>query len=118
MEWERPKETSPNNSLVEKVGLQLQRAKHLAWLGRGGLLQVPWCKGFHGLFVVINLWFGFVCTLYALLAPGNRVIATEHSKDGTDALLCEFPTTVHLKLVQKMFTQKCFNFYCADALFL
>ena len=96
MEWGRPKEISPNNSLVEKVGLQLHCAKHLAWLGRGGLLQVPWCKGFHGLVVVINLWFGFVCTLYALLAAGNRVIAltTEHSRDGTDAFLCEFPATV------------------------
>ena len=97
----RPKEIFPNNSLVEKVGLQLHCAKHLAWLGRGDLLQVPWCKRFHGLVVVINLWSGFGCTLYALLAAGNRVIAltTEHSKDGTDALWCEFPA-VHLKRVE------------------
>ena len=40
--------------------------------------------------------------MYALLAVGNRVIAltTEHSDDGTDALLCEFPAAVHLKRVE------------------
>ena len=77
-------------------------AKHLAWLGRGDFLQVPWCKRFHGLVVVINLWSGFGCALYALLAAGNRVIAltTEHSDDGTEALLCAFPAAVHLKRVE------------------
>ena len=99
---ERPKEFFPNNFLVEKVGLQFHCAKHPAWLGRGDLLQVPWCKRFHGLVVVINLWSGFGCALYALLAAGNRVIAltTEHSDDGIDALLCEFPSAVHLKRVE------------------
>ena len=102
--WVRPQEILPRSplSMVEGVGLQLHCAKHLAWLGRGDLLQVPWCKRFHGLVVVINLWSGFGCTLYALLAAGNRVIAltTEHSDDGTEALLCAFPAAVHLKRVE------------------
>ena len=102
MEWGRPQEISPSSSLVEEGGLQLHCAKHLAWLGRGDLLQVPWCKSFHGLVVVINLWSGFGCNLFALLAAGNRVIAltTEHSDDGTEALLCELPAAVHLKRVE------------------
>ena len=86
--WERPQEILPSNPLstIEGVGLQLHCAKHLAWLAQGELLQVPWCKRFHGLVVVINLWSGFCCALYALLAAGNRVIAltTEHSDDGTE----------------------------------
>ena len=94
MGWERPQEILPDSplSMVEAVGLQLQCAKHLAWLGRGDLLQVPWCKRFHRLVVVINLWSGFGSALYALLAAGNRVIAltTEHSDDGTEALFCAF----------------------------
>ena len=55
MEWGRPKEIFLDSSLVEKVGLQLRCAKHLAWLGRGDPSQVPWRKGFQGLVVVINL---------------------------------------------------------------
>ena len=98
----RPQEILPNSplSMIEAIGLQLHCAKHLAWLGRGDLLQVPWCTKFHGLVVVINLWSGFGSALYALLAAGNRVIAltTEHSDDGTEALLSAFPATVHLKL--------------------
>ena len=80
---------SSSLSLVEEVGLQLHCAEHLAWLGRGDLLQVPWCKRFHGVVVVINLWSDFGCALYALLPAGNRVIAltTEHTDDGTEALL-------------------------------
>ena len=83
-------------------GSWLHCAKHLAWLGQGDLLQVPWCKRFHGMVVVINLWSGFGCALYALLAAVNRVIAltTEHSDDGTGALLSAFPAAVHLKRVE------------------
>ena len=89
-------------SIVEAVSLQLQCAKHLAWLGRGDLLQVTWCRRFTGLVVVVNLWSGFGSALYALLAAGNRVIAltTEHSDDGTEALLCAFPVAVHLRRVE------------------
>ena len=87
---------------VEAVGLQLQCAKHLAWLGRDDLLQVPWCKRFQGLVVVINLWSGFGGALFALLAAGSRVIAltSERSDDGTEALLCAFPAAVHKRRVE------------------
>ena len=80
--------------MVEGVGLQLHCAKHLAWLGRGDLLQVPWCKKFHGLVVVINLWSGFGCALYALLAASNRVIAltTEHTQ-----MMGQRPCCVHFQ---------------------
>ena len=101
MGWERLQKILPDGpqSIVEAVGLQLQCAKHLAWLGRGDLLQVTWCRRFPGLVVVVNLWSGFGSALYALLAAGNRVIAltTEHSDDGTEALLCAFPAAVHLR---------------------
>ena len=104
MGWRRPQEILPSSplSMIEGVGLQLHCAKHLAWLGQGDLLQVPWCKRFHGLVVVINLWSGFGCALYALLAASNRVIAltTEHSDDGTETLLSAFPAAVHLKRVE------------------
>ena len=52
--------------------------------------------------VVANLWSGFGSALYALLAAGNRVIAltTEHSDEGTEALLCAFPAGVHLRRVE------------------
>ena len=65
-------------------------------------MQVPWCKRFHGLVVVINLWSGFGCALYALLAAGNRVIplTTEQTFRRWDALSCEFPAAVHLKPVE------------------
>ena len=104
MGWRRPQDIFPDSppSTVEAVGLQLQCAKHLAWLGRGDLLQVPWCKRFQGLVVVINLWSGFGGALFALLAAGNRVIAftSERSDDGTEALLCAFPAAVHLRRVE------------------
>ena len=104
MGWGRLQRIFPDGpqSNVEAVGLQLQRAKHLAWLGRGDLLQVTWCKRFPGLVVVVNLWSGFGSALYALLAAGNRVIAltTEHSDDGTEAVLCAFPAAIHLRRVE------------------
>ena len=52
--------------------------------------------------VVVNLWSGFGSALYALLAAGNHVIAltTEHPDGGTEALLCAFPATVHLRRVE------------------
>ena len=104
MGWGRLQRIFPDGpqSIVEAVGLQLQCVKHLAWLGRGDLLQVTWCKRFLGLVVVVNLWSGFGSPLYALLAAGNRVIALtiEHSDDGTEALLCAFPGAIHLRRVE------------------
>ena len=102
----KPASTPPRGGrgckTVDTIDLQLHCAKHLAWLGRGDLLQVPWCKRFPGLVVVVDLWSGFGSALYALLAAGNRVFAltTEHSVDGTEALLCAFPAAVHLKRVE------------------
>ena len=72
----------------------------VAWARRfvaGPLVQaVPrlgCCRQF-----VVRLW---ECSV-RLLAAGNRVIAltTEHSDDGTEALLCAFPSAVHLRRVE------------------
>ena len=115
-EWRRPKEIFPNNSLVEKVGLQFHCAKHPAWLERGDCCKspsanIPWIGCCHQLAVWLQL-----CSVCLIGNRQSRHRDDNHSDDWIDALLCEFPATGHLKKL-KLFTQKCFNPCCADVLF-
>ena len=78
------------------LGARLEAAKPTEWCRTGDIIQLPWEPAARGLILLIELWPGLGCTLFALLSLGFRVVtlAYEASSEAKEVFLANFPQSI------------------------